>query len=596
MRRNILVAGAAGVVAASALAIWQAGPTTAEQPANVNGPTRAAAPTLPIAQVVLFSTGVGYFQREGEVQGNARVDLTFPVQDINDLIKSMVLSDLGGGHVSAVSYESQAPIEKTLRSFAINLTNNPTFGQILNQARGEKVEAVLQQGTTTQPGTMTGVIMGVEKKKETRRQGVVESEFVNLWCAEGMRSVKLGDVQRVRFLNPVMDSEVKKALEVLSLSHDTQKKAVSLAFSGEGKRDVRVGYVVENPIWKTSYRLVLDRQGQAVPAGLGRGREHAGRRLEQRPHVAGIGPADQLPDGPVPAAVRAAAGGRAGAVRVAAAADLHRRHGSEAGRLQLAGKPNRGNSARIRTRPTPRLQLDHVHGTRTRPADLCRVAAALPAASQHGQARRWERMDLAKGVQLGGRRRPNWATSIQYKIENPVSLARQKSALLPIVNQEVEGTKVSIYNESVQAKFPLLGLKFKNSTPLHLMQGPITVFDNNSYAGDARILDLQPKEERLDLLRHRPGHRSRADRATAESDQITRSRSTRASSRRPSRVREEKTYKIKNRSEHDRSRADRASLSAGVQADRDRGARASGLATSIASRSLSRPAKRSPSP
>ena len=56
---------------------------------------------------------------------------------------------------------------------------------------------------------------------------------------------------------PIMDSEFKKALETLALSHDTQKKAVSIRFAGEGKRRVKVGYVVENPIWKTSYRLVL---------------------------------------------------------------------------------------------------------------------------------------------------------------------------------------------------------------------------------------------------------------------------------------------------------------------------------------------------
>src|SRR5262249_52938016 len=72
----------------------------------------------------------------------------------------------------------------------------------------------------------------------------------------------LAEVQRLRFLNPVMDSEVKKALEVLAMSHDTQKKAVSLNFSGDGKRPVRVGYVVENPIWKTSYRLVLGKEGK----------------------------------------------------------------------------------------------------------------------------------------------------------------------------------------------------------------------------------------------------------------------------------------------------------------------------------------------
>ena len=85
----------------------------------------------------------------------------------------------------------------------------------------------------------------------------------------------------------------------------------------------------------------------------------------------------------------------------------------------------------------------------------------------------------------------------QYAIDKPVTLPRQKSALLPIVGKDVEGTRVSIYNERTQAKFPLLGLKLKNTSGLHLMQGPITVFEGSNYAGDARILDLQPNEERL---------------------------------------------------------------------------------------------------
>jgi hypothetical protein len=87
--------------------------------------------------------------------------------------------------------------------------------------------------------------------------------------------------------------------------------------------------------------------------------------------------------------------------------------------------------------------------------------------------------------------------SFQYVIDHPVTLPRQKSALLPIVSHEVEATRVSIYNESVQAQFPLLGLKFRNTSGAHLMQGPITVFEGSTYAGDARIQDLQPNEERL---------------------------------------------------------------------------------------------------
>src|SRR5205085_2522167 len=215
---------------------------------------------LPIGQVVLFSSGVGYFQREGQVEGNTRVDLSFPVTDINDLLKSMVLRDLDGGHISTVSYDSNAPIERTLKSFAINLTGNPSLGAILTQARGEKVEVVLQQTNANQPGTMSGTVIGTEKQKIAVGKETVECEMLNLWCADGVRSLKMTDLQRVRFLNPIMDSEFRKALETLSLSHDTQKKAVSINFVGEGKRNVRVGYVVENPIWKTSYRLVLDKK------------------------------------------------------------------------------------------------------------------------------------------------------------------------------------------------------------------------------------------------------------------------------------------------------------------------------------------------
>src|SRR5262249_39830946 len=113
-------------------------------------PPSAKAVQLPIGQVVLFSSGVGYFQREGAVEGNARVDLSFPVTDINALLKSMVLRALDGGHVAAVTYDSNAPVERTLKSFAINLTANPSFGQVLNQARGEKVEVATQQTNAAQ--------------------------------------------------------------------------------------------------------------------------------------------------------------------------------------------------------------------------------------------------------------------------------------------------------------------------------------------------------------------------------------------------------------------------------------------------------------
>ena len=223
---------------------------------------------VPVAQVVLFSSGVGYYQREGEVDGNARIDLIFQQENINDLLKSMVLQDMNGGRVSTVSYDWRDPIEKTLKSFALNLTGNPSLSQILNQARGEKVEILMTQTNVTQPGTMSGTIIGMEKQKmPVGKDGALDCEMLNLMCADGVRCVKLMDVQKLRFLNPIIESELKRALETLALSHDVAKKSVSINFDGEGKRNVRVGYVTESPIWKTSYRLVIGKDGKPFLQG-----------------------------------------------------------------------------------------------------------------------------------------------------------------------------------------------------------------------------------------------------------------------------------------------------------------------------------------
>ena len=127
-RRNVWALGLTIPVVAAVAVL--AALTQPRAPANAAAAAPAAdAPRLPVKGVVLFSSGVGYFQREGAVDGDARVDLTFPAQDINDLIKSLTLQDLGGGLVTAVAYDSHDPVERTLKSFAVDLTGNPSQAQ-----------------------------------------------------------------------------------------------------------------------------------------------------------------------------------------------------------------------------------------------------------------------------------------------------------------------------------------------------------------------------------------------------------------------------------------------------------------------------------
>jgi hypothetical protein len=555
MRRTVLAVPILSVAAIAAALAFRPTASPAETAKKDAAAKAISSPNLPIAQAVLFSSGVGFFQREGEIDGNQRIDLSFPVQDINDLLKSMVLQDLGNGHVSAVSYESRDPIDKTLKSFAINLTQNPGYGQILNQARGEKVEVVSQTTGNTQPGTLTGTILGVEPKEETAsKDKVVHVEMLNLWCAEGMRSVKLADLTRVRFLNPVMENEVRRALEVLSLSHDTQKKAVSLVFTGEGKRQVKVSYVVENPIWKTSYRLVLGKEG--------------------KPYLQGWAVVENSSDEDWNNVRMALVSGRPISFQMDLYQPLYVPRPVVEPELFASLRPQTYNEpmqerekAALEAPPAtvfaPARAMKKLDGADKDMAESARrslqpaIAGALGANLARGATTGSESLNdqlglmMDRGAVASAATTANLGDFFQYVIDHPVSLPRQKSAMLPIVSTDVEGAKVSIYNEHTLAKHPLLGLRLKNTTGVHLMQGPITVFEKNTYAGDSRIMDLQKGEERLISYAVDLGTEVEPV-SKRDPDRYTLVKIVKGIVQTTTKIREIKTYNVKNRAEQDR--------------------------------------------
>jgi hypothetical protein len=150
-----------------------------------------AASTLPLKKVVLYNAGVGVYERRAEIDGDAKIDLKFNATDINDLLKSMVLQDLGGGKISTVTYASIDPITKTLKTFAIDLTDNPTMAKLLDQIRGEKVDIEA-------PNKIVGSILGVEVRKQRvgDKGEIVETEYLNLLTDTGLRSFQLSAISR----------------------------------------------------------------------------------------------------------------------------------------------------------------------------------------------------------------------------------------------------------------------------------------------------------------------------------------------------------------------------------------------------------------
>lgn len=613
-----------------------AGRSQADAPLNANDRKGGDGP-LPIKQVVLFNSGVGYFQREGDIDGSQRVELTFPVSDVNDLLKSLVLQDTRG-QIGTVNYDSQDPIDKILRSFAIDLNSNPTFGQILNQARGEKIEVSLVEKKGERPFKLTGVIVGMETKKKVETAGMIESEILNLATEAGLQGVALEQVVSVRFLNPVLQSEFLRALQVLAHSHDTQKKTVSIGFQGEGKRPVRVGYVVERPIWKTSYRLRLEPNGKVFLQGwalventsdddwndvrmvLVSGRPISFKMnlydplylprptvepelfasLRPPVYTGAMGDADNgKPLAPMPFSGLGFIGGGAAAGAQPAPAEENSFNnqkpqgnfangvpgsfrggafqggnfgggfnggfgGGFNGSFQGQGGPNNYGNATNSANPMNAYQMQTLQKQQQElflsNNDNNRLTyEQLMQRRQQGNNKREEAKKA--GSNIAGMNFKEGIASVanaeevgdyyRYLIDQKISLPRQKSAMLPILDRTIEGTKVSIYNEAVQAKFPLLGLKLKNTSGQPLTQGPITVYDDSNYAGDTRVMDLQPDEERLLSYALDQGTEVTVeDKCTPSPNMAFKIDTDHLTAR--FKLRETKTYTIKNRSTHDR--------------------------------------------
>ena len=434
---------------------------------------------LPITRVVLFNSGVGFYEHNGKIDGTRRVELKFRTEDVNDLLKSIVLQDLGGGQVSAVTYEAREPLAHTLKTFRIDLTQNPTLADLLEQGRGERIQIEA-------PQPIQGVIVGVETRTVTERDTAVEKSFLVLKTETGLRSVPMDSIVQCRLLNKKLDGEFDEALALLAAARATDKKTVNLEFRGQGNRDVRVGYIQESPVWKTSYRLVLNGekppllQGWAIVENTGdQDWEQVQLSLVSGRPISFIMDLYQPLFVQRPTVVSAEFAGMTPQTHDQDLADreaaLNRRAGKPSGGAGFSGGFGGGGFG------------GGFGGG---------VAAGATAADAEANRPKSAPFDPSQGVKTAADA-GELGELFRYNIKEPVTLARHKSAMLPIINAQVQGKKVSIYNADAQAKHPANGFQLTNSTTLYMSQGPITVFDGGEFAGDARVEDVAPGAKRL---------------------------------------------------------------------------------------------------
>jgi hypothetical protein len=487
----VLAAAVAGVAWQGNVGLAQTAPGQVAHTA----PTTRPAADVPVKQVVLFSSGVGYFEHFGTIKGDGSTELRFKTAQINDILKSLVLQDLDGGMINTITYPSQDPIGKTLKSFQVDITANPSMAELLNQLRGAKVK--VQDAERTIDGT----ILGVETKQRPVKQidgssETIEVSILNVITAGKMLAVELDNVRSIELQDPQLQDELNRALTALAQARDQDKKPVQINFSGQGERRVRLGYVVETPIWKTSYRLIL-------PEGK-----------DDKPRLQGWAIVENQTDNDWDNVQLSLVSGRP----ISFVMDLYQplyvprpvvvpelfaslrpqtydagmEEAKKAEDFGLLGGQGGGDRAAGAMSNTTRSMA------RRKLAENLPAATAAPAApAQMAQ----QMQSLAKPMDASSSIRSVASAAkvgelFQYTVGN-VSLPRQKSAMIPIITDEVEVEKLSIYNASVLPKNPLNGARVKNTTGKHLLQGPITVLDGHTYAGDAQIDNVPPGQERL---------------------------------------------------------------------------------------------------
>ncbi len=448
---------------------------------------------IPLQNVVLFSSGVGYFQREGRVNGNAEIDLSFRADQINDILKSLVLFD-PQGTVRPVTYTTKDAVLRRLQSVGQSIDRSISLGALLRQFQGARVR--LETGSEGIEGRILSVSL---KAVPVDKGGVVQQEVINILTEGGLRAVPLDQVTQVKLLDERLDRELREALELLATGLDDNRRQVELRFTGNGERVVKAGYLQEMPVWKTSYRLVLD------------------EKAKEKPYLQGWAIVENTTDEDWRNVQLSLVSGRP----VSFIQDLY----------QPLYVPRPVVQAQVIGSPTPQTYgevLEYADALRER-ADKAEAdrfggvagARGLPPAAAPGPAGPPGLPRISGGADVRFRdaetRRKNIAASadelaksvvsqaagaergelFEYAIQQPVTLPKGQAAMVPIVSENIGGELLSIYDPTSDATHALNGFRLKNTTGLHLSGGPITVFRDGIYAGDAQISNLQPQEDRL---------------------------------------------------------------------------------------------------
>ena len=449
---------------------------------------------LPIRRVILYSNGVSYIERRGMVSGDAEINLSFKQSQVDDVLKSMVVLDLGQGKIGAVSYNSSAPV--SARMAEIPFSVSPLTGEgggianVLAQLQGAKV------AVTSSKGAATGAILTVERKQiRTEKETTTTSVLVIASATGEISSFDLSDVKSVKLLDEGTQKDLNEFSNAAASARRRDAKTISITSNGNGQREMIVSYTIAAPIWKTTYRVVLDEAGKPffqgwaivdniseedwtnVQLSLVSGSPISFIQQLQKPFYR------YRPIVPTPQDLQLTPQvyePQSGIVDT-----TENRISTNVTSQQVQNLPTNGRSNTSLLQVQPGAQYSRADGTsnyRSVDGTSTTVSDALKNSTSSYQ-------NTTVGEEIGD--------LFEYRIEQPVTVLRDRSALIPIIQANMDGERAAIYNEAVRRDRPFSGLLLKNLSDLTFEAGSLTVIDGNAYAGEALMDRLKGKEQRL---------------------------------------------------------------------------------------------------
>ena len=230
------------------------------QPGRAAGPPTSSAGRLPVRRVVLYKSGIGYFEHLGRVSGAQTVSIDLTSGQLDDVLKSLTTVDLGGGQVTGITYNTEAPIEEQLRKLRLPLAPSVSRTQLLEALRGTRVE-IRAAGAVA-----AGRILAVESRtRGTEEKARTVDELTIVGDGGEVRTFELGPGVGVTIVDGELRRDLGQYLDVIGSARSQEVRRLQVAAGGSGTRDLFVSYVSAVPVWKTTYRLVIPTEAGRKP-------------------------------------------------------------------------------------------------------------------------------------------------------------------------------------------------------------------------------------------------------------------------------------------------------------------------------------------